>query len=263
MSSTMAVDPRFKLLPFSWPDDLEPYLELHARAFASSPFESYLGKSEDPAAALQALNEYRRKRLKQRLSGADGTAAQYFKIVLDDPDTPDDVTPMVACAGWQVPGPASYASPNGPASTPTPSSANDPSGPQEVFELLQGIDGWLTQLTQRSCTNWHPDGSLPYWSLKILCTLPEYQRQGLGSFLLRHGLALARQDAQRRPDRVQGACCIGRSGGLRTYLEAGMAEHGSDYYDYGLGCGERYTWLRIEFGEDDARERANTSTGDG
>ena len=259
----MAWDASFKLLPFSWPDDLDPFLDLHARVFASSPLEAHLEQRDDSAAAFQALQDYRRMRLLQRLRGADGTTARYFKIVLDEPGTAGAAKPMVACAGWYVPGPAA------PASVLAAPSPHDLRGPVEVLELLHGVDAWLAQLTRRARTRWNADGSLPYWSLKMLCTRPGFQGRGLGSRLLRHGLALARDglalardDARRRPGRVRGACCLARAPGLRTYRGAGMVERASGWCEYGMGWGERYTWMSVEFRED-GEGRADAGAGGG
>ena len=246
MQIIMSMPVPTKLVPVSWIDDLETFLDFHMLVFASSPWDTYIGQLPDSGSTIQALRDFRRVRLTRSLSSSDGTTHHGFKLLDDSkPSLSDAEKSWVALAHWQAPAsPASGLPPPLPeAAQSTPAMAER----QEVIDQLDAVYVRLAALTKRCMPGRNVDGSAPFWRLKLLAVHPEYQRRGLGRWMLEHGLELARKQAQEQPGRVEGAVCIGRPSGMQTYERAGMKEVDAEQIDYGNDFGERYVWMKLGF----------------
>jgi GNAT superfamily N-acetyltransferase len=237
---------QYEILPISYPEDVDAILESGRRAFSQDPASVNFNANQSEE-TLKARNKIQRNRLLNSIEGRGYPETDYHsaKAVYKPIAGPEE---LVGCCAWTAPAVD--------LTTPRPEPypleyENLTEEMKRVKELRDNITKQLDAVTEKLMGKDHKEH---YWYLGGLGVVPEHQRRGIGSKLVKWGIEEAKADAKARPGLIKGVWTIATPAGLKTYLNVGMKPLGSGIIDHGNGAGEngqKYVWLRKNFEDEE------------
>ena len=247
----MTSKPQFELYPVSASEDLDAMLDVDEQAFATNPISQAVTATLTTSETRTISRSWSRIRMSNALEGrGDNSFDRHWrKIVYKPAAGSSEKEQLVAVGSWLAPA-VDNTRPKLEPRPMEPAVENAPVENLKARELFMRLN--KTLMGKKSGELMGPERDTHYWFLADLAVLPEFQRRGLGSMLVRSGIEQARADAKARPGKIKGIWTIATPVGLRTYLKAGMEEIGSEVFDYGKGGGEdglKYAWFLMKFDE--------------
>jgi GNAT superfamily N-acetyltransferase len=237
----MSSAPQFKILPLSIPIDIPSILRINYHVTVQNPLHqaktSLISESEYISSGIPGAEK--------QFSGKNASRNRMAKMVLDDPNKSDADKMVVAYVVFKTPVPPHSAK------SSTESAA---AFAQEMAELQvpNGVDrdivvGLMTEARLLNKKYLGQDYESRYWELDALATLPEYQRMGLGSRLVKWGIDMVEADMKLKPGEVDGIYLVASPAGSSTYRQARFVEVGERFLEMNGQESYRHCWFVKRF----------------
>jgi len=215
-------DPKFKLLPFNLPADIDVVLCINHRVrMADEDARKRTGsKTED-----EYVKESRPSMKKYEFDGEMAPRMRAAKIVIDEDGKEDADKAPVAFVLWRKPNLVKDTRSEEQKTADFEKKLADI--PMTMNKKVAAKMMWEDDILSKKYLG--EDYESRFWELRMLSTDPKYQRKGLGTQLVQWGLEQVEAQAKENPGSIDGAYLVASLAGVRTYEKSGFVQAGNRF----------------------------------